>query len=447
MQHTVNASLLVCLSEKGFSLDELVFRIKTVFERQAFGEILRTILLLVEETLKLKVMRKAEVPVACECGHSGFVLNGHQRDRRIRTSLGEVSFPALARVKCVRCDRSHTLLLRYLGIERHQTKTAELEGEAIAAAAETSYRRAAGLLGKQTGARMAHSTLHGWTLNTQADEIHLPEKAMGLRPATVFADGTAYKGVAREGKAEKGEVKAMIGIGASGEAFPLGAWTHGETWSQIGKQLKKRAIHFPQGTTLVADAEPGLSEGLAELMELHQRCQWHVVRDLYHAMWKDGGRIGEIRPVQEALKAVVAVELPQEDFQQVPEAQKDEIEERMEKADGHILELIRHLSSKGFIEAARYVERARHYLFSYVRRWLKYGILCPRASSVIERFFRELGRRVKKIAYNWKEEGVGKIARILLKKYTRPEEWETYWRDRMRLTGAVQIVFRIVRAV
>ena len=41
-------------------------------------------------------------------------------------------------------------------------------------------------------------------------------------------------------------------------------------------------------------------------------------------------------------------------------------------------------------------------------------LVCPRASSFIERTMRAIGRRIKKLGYNWKDEGVGKIARIVL---------------------------------
>ena len=442
MQHTVNASLLVCLSEKGFSLDELVRRLGDLFERQAHGEILRTILLLVEETLKLKVMRQAEVPVACDCGHARYALNGRRKPRRIRTSLGEVGLPALVRVKCARCGRTHTLLLRFLGIESNQTKTAELERQAIEQAAADSYRRAARTLGQATGTRLPPSTLHGWILDTQADQIDLPPDALGALPATVFADGTRYKGAG----GFRGDLKALIGITAAGETVPLGTWTRGENWRQIDADLKGRAVRMPAGTILVADAETGLAEALASHAELYQRCQWHVVRDLYHAMWREGGTAGESRPIQNALVAVMGIELPKEDFAQVPEAEKDEIEARLEKAEAQIGELVRHLLGRGYRAAADYLERSRRCMFNYVRRWLKFGIACPRASSFIERFFRELGRRVKKLGYNWKPEGIGKIARILLKKCTRPEDWEQYWRRRLRLDGSVQLVFRILSA-
>ena len=66
-------------------------------------------------------------------------------------------------------------------------------------------------------------------------------------------------------------------------------------------------------------------------------------------------------------------------------------------------------------KAAGYLERARAALFSYVRRWLLLGIACPRVSSFIERTMRELGRRIKKLAYNWKETGLNKISSILLR--------------------------------
>ena len=442
MQHTVNASLLVCLSEKGFSLDELVWRLRELFERKAHGEILRTILLLVEETLKLKVMRKAEVPVACDCGHADFVLNGRQKSRRIRTRLGDVGLPALARVKCGRCGRTHTLLLKFLGVERHQSKTTELERQAIEEAVADSYRRAAGRLGQATGNRTPPSTLHGWVLDTRADQIDLPPAVLGALPATVFADGTKYKGAG----GVRGDIKALIGITATGEFVPLGTWTGGQSWKQVAADLDRRSVRFPAGTVLVADAESGLAEWLADHADLHQRCQWHVVRDLYHAMWKDGGAIGEIRPVQDALKVVMGIELPKEDFEQVPESEKDDIEARMEKAEAQVSELVRHLAGRGFHKAAHYLDRSRRFMFSYVRRWLRFGIACPRASSLIERFFRELGRRIKKLGYNWKPTGVGKITRILLKKCTRPEDWKKYWEDRMRLNGSVQVVFRILSA-
>ena len=47
---------------------------------------------------------------------------------------------------------------------------------------------------------------------------------------------------------------------------------------------------------------------------------------------------------------------------------------------------------------------------------------------MIERVMRELGRRIKNIAYGWSDRGVTKIARIILKRFANAKEWEAYWR-------------------
>ena len=83
-------------------------------------------------------------------------------------------------------------------------------------------------------------------------------------------------------------------------------------------------------------------------------------------------------------------------------------------------------------------------MFGYVRRWLALGLVCPRASSFIERTMRAIGRRIKKLGYNWKDEGVGKIARIVLKQFATEGEWEEYWRKRMDLNQSLMLNFKVL---
>jgi hypothetical protein len=49
-------------------------------------------------------------------------------------------------------------------------------------------------------------------------------------------------------------------------------------------------------------------------------------------MYQDGGTVKEVKPLQQGLAGVLAIELPEGDFQQVSEAERDAIEERMELA-------------------------------------------------------------------------------------------------------------------
>ena len=91
------------------------------------------------------------------------------------------------------------------------------------------------------------------------------------------------------------------------------------------------------------------------------------------------------------------------------------------------------------ISAATYIRRAKYGMFGYIRRWLKWGLISPRASSMVERVMRELGRRLKKTAYGWSDKGAPKIARIILKRFTNAKAWEDYWQEKMNCAGNVVV--------
>lgn len=445
MQHNITTSLIVSLSENAFGLDELVYRMEELANKKAFPQLLKTIVLLVDENLRLKVMLKQPLPAkcGCTCEHPDLVLDGGM-PRKIRTRLGVVDLPRITRVKCKHCDRTFVPLALMCGLEKHQTMSNELAKLVLEQCARESYRVATGNIHEMTAAKECHSTFRRWVLKTDADEIRVPEGTMGSVPGVLYADGTKCKGVGADGHACKGDVKVLLGVRNEGTAFPIGTWTGHETWQAISDQLAKRQVKFPDGTILVCDGEIGLAESLSRLASDEQRCQWHVHRDLYHAMRMNGGKIKDVRPMQERLRGIMAIELPKESFAQVPEDQKASIKAKMEQAEKDLDVLISEIRSKGYAVAVNYLERARHAMFGYVRRWLALGLVCPRASSFIERTMRAIGRRIKKLGYNWKDEGVGKIARIVLKLFATEGEWEEYWRKRMDLNQSVMLNFKVM---
>ena len=67
--------------------------------------------------------------------------------------------------------------------------------------------------------------------------------------------------------------------------------------------------------------------------------------------------------------------------------------------------------------------RAKIGMFGYIRRWLKCGVICPRASSMVEGAMRQLGRRIKKIVYGWRDKGVTKVAKIILNRFASAGVW------------------------
>ncbi len=68
---------------------------------------------------------------------------------------------------------------------------------------------------------------------------------------------------------------------------------------------------------MVCDGEQGLADAFAEYVDDVQRCQWHVERDLYHAMHKDRGDTETSRQYQKRLAGIMSIELLKKDFQKV----------------------------------------------------------------------------------------------------------------------------------
>ena len=434
MQYKLNSSLWCCLSEAGFSLDELVVKLKALFESDGFSGILELIVKLVQETLIIGSISGRINDWGC-CSHPAYNLNGNY-SRSIKTSLGSFNM-TWRRLLCKNCGKSLVPLKLFLNIKSHQYKSNELEQLVIDAAHKDSYRRAVESVGANGFVSVSHSTAHRWVMESDCDELDFSQKTGSeAEPVQIVPDGTGFKGLPVKGAAKKGELKVLIGVDKSGNTFPMGAWAD-ESWNDIKKKIGKTVKHFPEGSILVADGEKGIAEAFADMVDEEQRCQWHIIRDLYHTMWQDGSNAKEVKPIQQRLAALFAIELPKEDFELVSESEKDDIEERMEKANSSIGKLIAYLESQGYTKAADYLENSRRGMFAYIRRWLRLGIITPRASSMVERIMRELGRRLKKIAYNWSDKGISKMARIILKRFTSREQWDEYWKKRQRLDDNV----------
>ena len=456
MQYNITTNLGVALSEKGFSLDELVWRMQTLFNEKAFPELLAEIIMLFDEFIRLHVMQGKPIPFNCGCGGDTFVLDG-TRPRQIMTPIGKIVLKALTRVKCPYCGKTFVPVLEILGFDLYQTKSDGVEKLVAEQCIQTSYRRACRTIRELTAVGVSHETLRQWILKTDADEIHVPENVIGVlptgdckdvqpEPVTILADGSKCKARGDDGKAEQGDVKVVIGVRNDGKVFPVGTWAGHETWKDIGDELERRRVQFPEGSILVSDGEEGIAANLAKLANGNfQRCQWHTVRDLTYEMWLNGGKVGQVNPVKEKLKSILAIELPKESFEVVPDEEKKKLEERTIEAERKLNDLIGEVRQGGFIKAANYLEKAKSSMFSYVRRWLALGIACPRASSLIERTMRELARRIKRLAYNWKSEGLEKISKLLLKFFSSKEEWERYWRERMNLNCNVMLTFRMMK--
>lgn len=442
MRSDCNISLNFCLDDDGFSLDELVTRIHDMLTTQgALAKLVALIIMLVQEVRSMSVVKTGKVSgIECCPGHR-LVLHD-SRARKFKTSLGDVTVH-MRRVKCTCCGRTHSLMGKFLKLRPYSRCTNELEKTMIEACSETSYRKAGEQMVSHHLPFVPKSTAQRWVLRTDCAEISFAGKQIEeYGPIVLYGDGTGFKGVPQDGEASRGSLKVILAVDGRNNVIPLGVHTD-KSWSEVSQEMKKNRVRFASGSISVTDGELGLAENLATFVDEQQRCQWHLDRDLYHALRQDGVYNTLSAPLRKKLRAIIGIDLPKEDYAPASEEAKDAIRLKMEESEEKIGELTRFLCDNGCSTAAAYLNKAKRGIFAYLRRWLTLGIACPRASSFIERIMRVLGLRLKKIGYGWSNRGAEKMAKIILKRFANEKEWKDYWDKVMCLEKtSVFVVFR-----
>jgi len=442
MQNIITLDVLCATSEKGFSLDELVFRTKELFETQGMAGFVGLVLQLVDEKICMNLNQgKINHNELCCCLSPQYRY--HDRpSRQFRTSVGQVAI-SWHRLKCINCGKTVIPLRQFLGLEPYQSKTSELEKLVTEIVSEQSYRRSSSHLQSIGSIPVPKSTAHRWVVQSDCDQLDSGQETFEL----LFADGTGYKRrVDREaGMDNKGELRIALGVDKSGQTVPLGAFS-GKSWDDIAVQVKgQRPDGKPVADMFVSDGERGLIQSMGSLCSSEQRCHWHLVHDLDHTMWQDKAGKPERRQMQKELAGIIGIEVPKEDIEQIADEDKQALTKSVNEAERDVHKLIAKLLDKGYQMAGDYLIRAAKNMFSYVRRWLKTGIVTPRVSSMIERMMRELARRLKRMAFGWSQEGAAKMARIIIKRFTSAGQWKKYWRKKLRIQDNVILVLKSIK--
>ena len=259
MHNKITVEMSICQAETGFSLDELVKKLADAFENKVFSDILKMNLQLTQEVLMYRIFNGKSNLQCCPDGH--LTLNG-SFDRRIRTRLGEFKM-VFWRVRCSKCGKTFAPLAKFIGLERYQTKSNELEKLVVEAASGTNYRRAVKDLERDGKFPVLFHTAHGWVMRSDCDEIKISPKTVGSAPIQIMPYGTGFKGNGIDGHARKGDLKVVIGISQQGNIFPL-ASKAGATWKDITAEWDRNQIKFKDGSILICDGELGLAESFAD---------------------------------------------------------------------------------------------------------------------------------------------------------------------------------------
>lgn len=361
---------------------------------------------------------------------------GHSRPREFSTVFGKLRLP-LRVAECYKCGVRYYPLLSALGIGRYIRKEANFEHEVIEAVIDTNYRR----LIEGRSIDISLGGIHNLVVGSDIDEA-FQEQISTAGLSAIMADGTGVK----QYKGRKGELRSVIGITNAGRVEPLGCFTNIE-WSEIERTIKERMKEADSyNIPFLYDSEPGLDDFLADVAE-SQRCTWHGARGLYHALWEDGLKKKDSQPETDKIKQLIGIELPEGDFEVLKDEDKDEVKAKYERSKAEIEELIKTFRDKGYTHGTSYLRNLSDRLFTNIEIWLKTGIIAPKTISLLERVFREIGRRLKKIAWGWSDKAVTNMSKmIMIRQYSR-DKWEQYWKEKLGIKGHFKIQIESVELV
>lgn len=364
-----------------------------------------------------------------KCRYRTFIRAGRwSDDRHLSGERFNVQFqPAI--VECKGCGKRLTPVLDALELEEGQGANEMLLKKAVEAVAESSYRRGSAQLETLTDAPVPKSTAHRW-----AATVGLPVEEQEVE-SYLSADGTGFK----EQPGRRGEVRLVAGIGQEGRIRPVGVWA-GTSWKDISKEVDKRMEGKPD--LFISDGERAIQEWFEDLAKRTGRCLWHFPRESYHALWEDDAPPAERQEAKGKLRDIVGIEIPESDVELVDEDDKAEIDRKIASAEDELEQLRDEFEEKGYEKAVQYLDNARGKLFSHLRLWQETGIIGMRTTSIVENIMRELVRRLKKVGWNWSDEGAAKMGRIVMIRRYDKERWENYWKERINLRGRCQITLQ-----
>jgi hypothetical protein len=434
---TLRVAVRVTVSEEGANVNEILAATSEV--REAFGvQLAEAVIGWLQEEVRDRLCGSgAKAPSAwgrharsggetggetggCRCRR--FVKDGYRSEsRRLRTDLGVIAFP-LGYVQCRGCGKKFAPIRNVLEMAPRQGHALELERVVVEATNKTSFARSVAEVEGLTGLPLSKSTHHRWMAGIDLPEVETPPLEQ------LMADGTKYK--KRGG--ERGELRLAIGVTPEKAVVGLGTWS-GKSWSQIGKDLKRRLKGKPRVPVAIVDGETGLDQHVASLAGRTQRSQWHLLRDLRVLLWHDGLKKAEADPLQSRLAGIIGVEIPAGEWEAIAPLTREALQRRVAQARQAFQAMIEEFDRMGYRHGKEYLEGARDRIFTRVDLWLQTGIIAPTSTGLIEEIMREVGRRIKKLGWNWADHGASQqAALILLRRYSQPQ-WDEYWIRRLGL--------------
>jgi hypothetical protein len=467
LRFNIEMQFEVNISSEGNFFDSLVLGSKKLFQEEATGKFIGRILEGIDKVACDRLVAgvfelgddatgKVKIPKCCA---SPKFHRYRKENKKLATSVGRVPYVA-NRLRCRNCKATIIPLRAVLGLKLRQTESREFQKLACETIAEQSYRRSCKHLTQIGGIMINRMRLHRIIARAEADTINPHVRGQGI--AYLMADGTGFpekKAAKKKGaegappkeeekvvsifgleKDRKSDLKIVLGLTLGNEIVPVGIWAK-KGWKLISEKIKKANNHplvkpKPIAEILLCDGEKSLIDHMGRLTNEVQRCQWHLTYEFFHLMkYQEKCGTDLSRDLTRKLYQTIQVAKPEKND---PES-KLRLEVMIFEAEKALDAVIAELRTKNFLIAAVYVENAKKNLFTFLRHWIETDELPPKVTSKIERLMREVGRRIKKIGFNWSAKGVERVARIVLKIIAGRKFWEEEWRKKLGLENAVNL--------
>jgi hypothetical protein len=358
---------------------------------------------------------QGEAPWSCpECGATrGFSRRGSYPRVLRKTSLGRVSFE-LRQVTCRHCGHTFSPFPDALELEPYQVSTSEFQAKAVEVACQTSYARTSQYMRDLAGVPVSATTVHQW----------VQEQGARVRFDVADADGKPVVVDSTKVLAGDKERGALLNLGLS---IQNRYWSHGrprldvspvcfgvgESWKETGQSLGDASPD-----RLVFDGDEVIrrwAEGTLPNIP-KQRGVWHLVRQLYWPLWRDGLCKEESDPWLKRLGQLLY-----------------HPEHTLHETKVELNGMIRELSRQGRDEAVAYLAGAAPHAFTYRER--PDGIFSDEAgrhsqaiksTSPVERQMREINRRTD-VGVRWSISGVKNLLALDLIRRLDQEAWTALW--------------------
>ena len=444
MEQEIYITLRFNLATGKANLNEIVYRLNKI-RNPLMLKILEQVLRAYDDLISERLSQTSMYPSKARKGLGRHIRRGdpegrfcrgrkirkrgyRNRARRFSTVFGKCKLP-LRVAECCTCGARYSPLLSALKIGDYARREANFEHEVIEAVIDTNYRRL-------IDGRSIDISLGGiHTIVAGSDVDHLYQDPVPFEDLSgIMADATGVK----QYRGRKGELRIAIGVTTAGRVEPLGSFANTE-WPEIERGIKERIKEAAQyDIPFIYDGEPGLDDFLAHTAE-SQRCTWHGPRGLYHALWEDGVRKKDSQPEIDKITHLIGIELPEGDFELIKEEDKEQVKKHYESSKKEIEELIDLFRNRGYRHGVAYLENLSGRLFTHIELWLKTGVIAPKTISLLERVFREIGRRLKRVAWGWSDKVVTNLSKmIMIRQYSR-DKWEEYWKKKLGIEGHFSI--------